>query len=123
MDREMEKPSCALVLAAMSIALAADTLPAAPESKASSGKALFIEKKCNVCHSASSASIPATSEQWKKKDLDLTKSARKNPGFTADLAGYLARKTKREGRAHLVPFKGSEEQIEALVTWLGSLGK
>lgn len=123
---EMKRSFAATLVGALAFGLMPGALAAAPEKgkageAALSGKAVFLKKKCNICHSVSSASIVATAEKWKKMDLDLTKSARKDPGFSTKLASYLRRKAKRNGRAHLAPFKGSDEELQALVDWLVSL--
>jgi hypothetical protein len=79
------------------------------------GKKLFVDKKCNTCHSVEAAGI-----EGKKKDSnDLSKvgDTRK-----ADfLEKYLTKKEKINDKEHKTAFKGTEEELKALTEWLGSL--
>ncbi len=78
------------------------------------GQQVFDAQKCNMCHSVSTAGIEAKSEKMFKGDLV-------NLAETRDaewLAQYLTRKTQLEGEDHKKEFKGSDEELQALVDWL-----
>lgn len=79
------------------------------------GKKLFVDKKCNMCHSVEAAGI----ESKKKDPLDLSKT-----GDTYDaefLAKYLVKKENINDKEHKITLKGTEEEIKAIAEWLGSL--
>lgn len=88
-----------------------DVPPAA--GAATEGKQLFLDQKCNMCHTVSSASITPTS---KIKAPDLTGLASKeDPAF---LKKYLKKEADKNGKKHLKPFSGTDAQLDALVAWL-----
>lgn len=100
------------VLAAMSIA----SLAAAQDENAVDEKKLFTDKKCNVCHSIEAVGIKKKPNQ-KPPDLS-TVGSEKTAEF---LVKYLKKQETIEGRKHMGTFKGSDEELEALTKWLGSL--
>ena len=79
------------------------------------GKKIFIDRKCNSCHSVSVAGI----ECKKKKAYDLSKVGdSKKADF---LEKYLTKKEKINGKEHKTAFRGTEEELKAISKWLGSL--
>lgn len=82
------------------------------------GKKVFVDSKCQTCHSVTSLGL----ESKKKKDVsDLSDVGGK---LKADfIEKYLQKKEKIEGKAHPSNFKGSEEDLKNLVSWLASLKK
>lgn len=80
------------------------------------GKKVFIDSKCQSCHSVTSLGL----ESKKKKDVsDLS-----DVGSTlkADfIEKYLNKKEKIDGKNHPAAFKGSEEELKNLASWLASL--
>ena len=79
------------------------------------GKKIFVDKKCNSCHSVDAAGI----ECKKKNPDDLSKvgDSRK-----ADfLEKYLTKKEKINDKEHKTVLKGTEEELKAISKWLGSL--
>jgi cytochrome c5 len=100
-----------LVLLAVFGALAA---AAAPD-----GKAVFAAQKCNLCHSVQSAGIERTVKTSKAKDLS-------NVGAERDAAWlnkWLKKQEMLEGKPHQKTFTGTDPELSALVTWLGTLKK
>ncbi len=83
------------------------------------GKAVFLEHKCAVCHSALSAGIKPPADS-KMKIIDLSGLAGKNRTPTW-LKAYLKKTEKLEGRAHPTNFGGTPAELNALATWLMSL--
>ncbi|MCX7737724.1 MAG: cytochrome c [Candidatus Kapabacteria bacterium] len=80
-------------------------------------KQIFIDKKCNSCHSIESMGIEKSNP--KAKGTDLSKVGDQ---LTADfIAKYLKKEEALEGKKHGVAFKGSDEEFNALVNWLASL--
>lgn len=82
------------------------------------GKAAFLENKCNTCHSIDSQEIAKKSEKMKGTDLS-------NIGNQAEsvewLKGYIKKEIKKDDEAHKKTWKGSEEQLDAIVEWLMTL--
>jgi len=77
------------------------------------GKKTFLAQKCETCHTVSSAAIKATG---KIKAPDLTGLASKRDATM--LSGYLRRNADLNGKKHLKPFTGSDEELGALIAWL-----
>jgi mono/diheme cytochrome c family protein len=77
------------------------------------GKAIFQAQKCDMCHAVSSAGIQATG---KIKAPDLAGAAAKRDAAT--LAKFLRKQEVLEGKKHVKPFTGSDEELTALVAWL-----
>jgi mono/diheme cytochrome c family protein len=79
------------------------------------GAAVFKEAKCATCHSVSSAGIEAKMK-GKMAGPDLT-------GVVADrgagaVKAYLEGEGALDGKKHKTSFKGSDEELQALVDWL-----
>lgn len=85
---------------------------AAEEGGAADGKAVFEAAKCAMCHSVSTAGVDAKSEKMFKGDLvDLDHDAQW-------LTQYLKQEIDVEGEPHKKGFKGTDEELQALVDWL-----
>ena len=100
------------VCLAMLLGLVLVTAPLAAEG--SDGKAVFEAQKCNLCHSVPAAGIEATTKSDKLKGPDLV-------DLDADaqwVAKYLKKEVEKDGKSHTKPFKGSDEELKALVDWL-----
>ena len=80
---------------------------------AADGKAVFLDKKCNKCHTVSSASIEKTS---KLKGPDLTTEAIKGDAKT--LKAYLKKENAINGKKHGTAFTGSDEELDAVIAWV-----
>ena len=79
------------------------------------GKKIFIDKKCNSCHSVDAVGI----EYKKKNAAYLSKIGN---SIKADfLEKYLTRKAKINNKEHKTAFKGTEEELKTISKWLGSL--
>jgi mono/diheme cytochrome c family protein len=77
------------------------------------GKQVFLDQKCNMCHAVSSAGITPTS---KIKAPDLAGLASKeDPVF---MAKFLKKAADKNGKKHIKPFTGTDEQLAAVVAWL-----
>lgn len=83
----------------------------------STGKEIFLNTKCNTCHAIKSQDI--TSKQADKYP-DLSNFG--NAGYSnEDVIKYLNRELDIKGKKHPVKFKGGEEELTELVTWLLTL--
>jgi len=80
---------------------------------AADGKAVFLDKKCNKCHSVSSASIEKTS---KLKVPDLTTEAIKGDAKT--LKGYLKKTEIINGKKHGTERAGADDDLDAVIAWV-----
>lgn len=83
------------------------------------GKSAFIDAKCGSCHSIESEGISATvkSESMKGPDLDGIGDQR-----DADwIASYLKREVKVDDKQHRSSWRGSDEALAAIASWLASL--
>lgn len=81
------------------------------------GKAIFLAEKCNTCHGVAAAGIEAKlkSEKLRGPDLDETSVADHD---RAPLVAFLRGKGELDGKEHKKPFKGSDEELAALIDWL-----
>ena len=77
------------------------------------GKQIFLDQKCNMCHTVSSAGITPTS---KIKAPDLTGLASKEDATW--IGKFLRKEADKSGKKHIKPFTGSDEELGALVAWL-----
>lgn len=85
-------------------------------SRGNTGKAIFVNRKCNKCHSVSTQGIEAKTRSEKLKGPDLVNLTDKyKPGW---IARYLKKKVKKNGRFHRTSFKGTDEELQTLVDWL-----
>ena len=80
---------------------------------AADGKAVFVDKKCNKCHTVSSASIEKTS---KLKAPDLTTEA--ISGDAKVLKAYLKKAETIHGKKHSTAFTGTDEELDSVVAWI-----
>ncbi len=83
------------------------------------GKALFTTHACNMCHSAAAAGIEAKTKAEKLKGPDLSGYETKHS--FVEIAAFAKGEQERDGKKHKKPFKGSDEELQAIIDWLGSL--
>ena len=96
----------------LTVATAQTSAPASGESL--DGKEIFLAQKCNLCHSVSTAGIEATTKSEKLRGPDLVDLDRDAEW----LAGWLKKEIELNGQKHKKEFKGSEEELDALIAWL-----
>jgi mono/diheme cytochrome c family protein len=77
------------------------------------GKQIFLDQKCNMCHTVSSADITPTS---KIKAPDLAGLASKED--PAWITKFLKKEADKNGKKHIKPFTGSADELAAVVAWL-----
>ena len=79
------------------------------------GQQIFSDSKCTKCHSIKSLEMVST----KDDPVDLS-----NVGATQDaefLKKYLVKEETMNDKKHKTKFKGSDEELDALVNWLLTL--
>ncbi len=92
---------------------------AAEDEAAMDGKALFTDThKCSMCHGVPAAEITAKTKSEKMKGADL---GGKVEGELAEIAAYVRKEGELDGKTHKKPFKGTDEELQAIVDWLGTL--
>jgi len=104
------------VLAVLLFALLGATNVAA---EGGDGMTLFTAQKCNMCHSVASASIEAktTSEKMRGPDLGgITKEA-------DWIAKFVKKEVQKDGADHKATFKGTDAELDAIITWLQAQAK
>ncbi len=80
-------------------------------------KQIFVDKKCNSCHSIESQGIERTNPKAKGSDLSKV-----GDELTEEfIAKYLKKEEVLHDKKHGVAFKGTDEEFSALVKWLASL--
>jgi cytochrome c1 len=79
------------------------------------GKQIFIDNKCNNCHTVNSMEI--TSKKDDATDLS-------NAGSSGDaqlIKSFLLKEAKINEKDHKLKFKGTEAELDVLVNWLLTL--
>jgi Cytochrome c len=83
-------------------------------------KTLFVEThKCNLCHSVSAADIEAKTKSDKMQGPDL--SGLKTDKNRAEIVAFVKKESDMDGASHKKEFKGTDEELNAILDWLGSL--
>ncbi|REJ77145.1 MAG: cytochrome c [Acidobacteria bacterium] len=104
------------LLAALSLVVAAAPALAGEEAP---GKKLFVDQGCARCHSVAGQGIEHSVKVASMVGADLGKAAP-----TADreaLKSFLKQSTTIDGEKHKAKFKGSDEELQAILDWLASL--
>ena len=99
------------LLVALSLIVAPKSF--AQEEKKSDGLKIFAESKCTSCHSLEAVGIKKKPNQ---KPPDLSNAA--SVGTPEFIGKYLQKTEVKNGRKHLVSFKGSDEDLKTLTEWL-----
>jgi mono/diheme cytochrome c family protein len=89
--------------------------------KASDGKTIFLDQKCQTCHSISSQGIKRLTEPKAGAVVpaDLSGEGLKH---NADwISKWLMKEEELDGQKHLKKFKGSDDDLKTLSTWIGGL--
>ena len=109
------------LLAGLLVGAVLSTMPTAVYAQGGDmgGKEIFLAQKCNLCHSVESQGIEAKAKSEKMKGPNLD-------GCCTDLeasalTGYLKKETEMDGAKHKGTFKGTDEELAALIDWLKSL--
>jgi hypothetical protein len=79
------------------------------------GKKIFVDSKCTNCHTVTSMEITS------KKDDATDLSNAGSLGDASLIKSYLLKESKINDQEHKLKFKGTEEELNALVNWLLTL--
>ncbi len=79
------------------------------------GKQIFIDNKCNNCHTVKSNEITS------KKDDAVDLSNASSAGDAQLIKSYLLKEAKINDTDHKMKFKGSDADLNTLSAWLTSL--
>lgn len=107
-----------LALACLVVSLIGPVATVQAEEEAP-GAATFLAHKCNMCHGVATAQIEPKTKNEKMLGPDLS-------GFSteaefATVAAYVRKAGELDGKSHKKEFKGTDEELQAIVDWLGSL--
>lgn len=109
------------LLAGLLVGAVLSTMPTAVYAQGGDldGKAIFLAEKCNLCHSVESQGIESKAKSEKMKGPNLDGCC---GDMEADaLTQYLKKETEMDGAKHKGSFKGSDEELSALIDWLKEL--
>jgi mono/diheme cytochrome c family protein len=107
------RPQTLMPVLVLVAAVAGMAVPGTRAAEQLDGKAVFTAQKCETCHAVSSAGIKATG---KVKAPDLAGTAAKHDATL--LASFLRKKADVNGKKHIKPFTGTDEEMGALIAWL-----
>ena len=114
------KKTLMLAISMLALALLVTTFTVVPVAGAAAagldGKAIFMAQKCNQCHAVSSVGIEAKVQSEKMKGPDLAGGLEKEDAAT--LNSYLKKQSKINDKLHKVDFKGTDEELSAVIEWL-----
>ena len=103
------------------VALAVGVVPplGAGDAVESKGRVAFDENKCVMCHGVTAEDLKPKAKSPKMLGPDLS-------GFTSEIefprmAAFLRGEETVKGARHRKPFKGTDEELQAILDWLGSL--
>ncbi len=85
------------------------------DDKSDDGKKVFVDNKCNMCHTVTSAGI----ESKKSDAVDLSTVGKDRT--VEFLTKYLKKEAKLNDKDHKSSFKGTDEDLTKLVEWLSTL--
>lgn len=80
------------------------------------GKEVFTEQKCDMCHSVTSADMAS-----KKKSGAIDLSTAGEELDAAFFKKYLKKDADIKGKKHPMAFKGDDGDLDIIATWLGTL--
>lgn len=91
----------------------------AEEKPALDGQVLFTDThKCNMCHGVPAADIEAKMKSEKMKGPELGGKLEKE---LEEIAAYVRKESEIDGATHKKQFKGTDEELQAIVDWLATL--
>jgi cytochrome c5 len=94
-------------------------LAAAGDVKQAKGQQVFVDMKCGMCHGVSTAGIESKTKSEKMYGGDLAK-LKLGDGWDNEEAvmKYIKQESELDGEKHKKGFKGTDEELQALVDWL-----
>jgi mono/diheme cytochrome c family protein len=107
--------ACICFLGVTAYLQALDEQPA----KEPAGKTIFLDNKCNTCHSIDSLSITKKMASSKAPDLSNVGSEKKAEWIVK----WLKKEETLHEKKHLATFKGTEDDMKTVAAWLETLKK
>ena len=102
-----------------SLVTATPSVMAAP-AKGAPGKQVFVEHKCNECHTVKVEGVERSKK--KKKGIDPPDLSDVGKSRKRDwMQRFLQKKEKIDGKKHKKKFRGDAAEEKALLDWLTSL--
>lgn len=83
-------------------------------AKTKEPKELFVNNKCNMCHSVPKADIKS---KMPTKYPDLPNKIT-NETKIDELIKFVKQETKLNGKKHGLKFKGNEDELKSILKWL-----
>lgn len=83
------------------------------------GQQEFLAAKCNLCHGVEAAGIEAKTKSEKMAGGDLSDVASQMEMEAA--IRYVKREEQRDGQDHKKEWKGTDEELQAIMDWLYGL--
>ncbi len=118
--RKMTLFACTLPVIGLIALVALALFPATSVASDNDAETLFTEThKCNMCHSVKAEGIEAKTTSEKMKGGDLSGFETKKP--FSEIAAYVRKEGELDGKSHKKPFKGTDEELQTILDWLGSL--
>ena len=114
------RPKTFMVLAAIALlgALATGERAQSQDAEPAAGQEAFLAHKCNLCHAVPAAEIEAKTRSEKMKGSDLGGPVEMP---VADLLAFLRKESEVDGAEHKKEYKGTAEELQAIVDWLAGL--
>jgi len=91
------------------------------QSDSLDGKKVFLDNKCNMCHSVSGADIESKVKSGPMKGPDLSGVVKSNKDEF--LTQFLRKEAELNGKKHQKAFVGTDEELGALLAWLHTLSE
>lgn len=88
----------------------------ANSAAAKDGKTVYTEQKCDMCHSVTSESMAS-----KKKSGAVDLSNAGAEGDAEFMKKYLKKEESINGKKHPANFRGNDDDLDIIATWLASL--
>ena len=107
-----------IALLVFSLIFVFDSLLISQDEQVRSGSIIFLEMKCNKCHTINSQAIEC-SETTKNSINDLS-----TVGDSLEIENfkdYLVKKVKLNNKKHPIAFKGKKNDLDILCNWLHNL--
>ncbi|OGU58831.1 MAG: hypothetical protein A2X64_09485 [Ignavibacteria bacterium GWF2_33_9] len=87
-----------------------------PAEEGTTGKDIYLDKKCNLCHGIKSLDI-----QGKDKFPDLSDVGNVEEFNKEFLTKFLLKENDHNGKKHAIKIKATDEELSTLVDWLLTL--
>jgi cytochrome c2 len=109
-----------LVLAALAVGTVSPAIAGGGgATEPPAGQRVFLAQQCNFCHAVSTRGIESKAKSKALAGPDLAGLAERRE--VPKLGPYLQQQAALDGKKHKKGFKGSDEELQTLLDWLGGL--